>query len=35
MQARNQADAQAEANLQIRIQATRTAMMSSFAEVEA
>jgi radical SAM superfamily enzyme YgiQ (UPF0313 family) len=35
MQAKNQADAQAEADLQIRIRATRAAMMSSFAEVEA
>ena len=35
MQAKNQADAQAEADLQIRIRATRAVMMSSFAEVEA
>jgi len=35
LQAKNQADGQAEADLQIRIRATRAAMMSSLAEVEA
>jgi hypothetical protein len=35
LQARNQPDGQAEADLQIRIRATRAAMMSSLAEVEA
>lgn len=35
LRAKNQADRQAEVDLQVRIHATRTAMTSSFAEVEA